>query len=942
MSKKQYWKGLEELNPTPQFKQLEANEFREELPFGDIQSIAEAGTSRRDFLKYLGFSTVAATVAASCEMPVRKAIPYAIKPENVTPGVPLSYASTYIDGGEATPVLVRTREGRPIKIEGNKDSKLTEGATTARIQGSVLNLYDAARLKFPTIDGKESTWEAVDNMVMAGLGNGNTYLITSTIHSQTSLQAISTFAQKYNAKHIMYDAISYSGMLDANMASFGKRAIPAYRLDNAKVIVSIGADFLGTWISPEIFAKQYSKTRKISAKNPTISKHFQIEGMMSLTGGSADERYTCKPSQYGTIANAILSGLNGTAAAVPENLKEAIAHIVSDLKANTGNAVVLCGSNDMHTQVLVNAINSAIGAYGSTITWGHTNNTKKGNDADLAAFVEALKSGQVGTVMFYDCNPAYDSMYAAIIKEKLASVKLSISFNDRMDETTQRCKITAPSHHWLESWGDAEAHSGYISFIQPTINPLFKTRAWEESLLRWAGNDITHYEYVKNYWVAKLGSESNFDKAIQLGLIEPESMTMTGGVFSGNVSASAAAVAAVKGSADGQAELIIYNKVGIGRGAAWSNNPWLQEMPDPITKCTWDNYVLMSPNRAKNMGAELTDLNEVVREKKVFSIKANGQELKLPVLVLPGMHDDVIAVAVGYGRDKQVGKAAADTGVNVYPFVSKDSFGNASYYAFAVELTNTGKTYPLAITQTHHSYQNDRPIIHEFTLDEFKKNPMELYNERKSLLEHYTHSWDDDSHGHSDGNGEAHGAAAAAHTAQTDADKDWQDAYRKNGTLYPNHESHGMKWGMSIDLNSCIGCGACTIACQAENNVSVVGKEQVMLAHDMHWIRIDRYFAGDPTKPDSIQTLFQPMLCQHCDNAPCENVCPVNASNHSSEGLNQMAYNRCIGTRYCANNCPYKVRRLIGAIGMRLIALRTMYLLTDVETISIITLPAWC
>lgn len=916
MSKKQYWKGLEELNPTTQYKEQVANEFREDLPFAEVQSIAEASTSRRDFLKYLGFSTVAATIAASCEMPVRKAIPYAIKPENVTPGVPLLYASTYVDGGEATPVLVRTREGRPIKIEGNRDSKLTEGATNARIQGSVLNLYDAARLKYPTIDGKESTWEAVDAMVSSGLASGSVYLVSSTINSPSSLQAISAFAQKYNAKHIMYDAISYSGMLDANMNSFGKRAIPAYRIDNAKVIVSIGADFLGTWISPELFAKQYSKTRKISAKNPTLSKHYQIEGMMSLTGCSADERFTCKPSQYGAVANAILSGLNGSISAVPENMKTAIKGIIDALKSNMGSAVVLCGSNDVHTQTIVNAINSAIGAYGTTITWGHTNNTKKGSDADMNAFAEALKAGQVGAVIFYDCNPAYDSMHASLIKDKLKSVKLSISFNDRMDETTQLCKVAAPSHHWLESWGDAEPHSGYISLMQPTINPLFKTRAWEESLLRWAGNDTTHYDFVKNYWISKLGSQTAFDTAIQGGLIEIDNMTMSGAGFSGNIAAATAAISAVKNSAEGQVELVVYDKVGIGRGAAWSNNPWLQEMPDPITKCTWDNYVLMSPNRAKNMGAELTDLNEVEREKKVFAIKANGQELKLPVLVLPGMHDDVIAVAVGYGRDKQVGKAAADTGVNVYPFVSKDASGNASFYSYTVELTNTGKTYPLAITQTHHSYQNDRPIIHEFTLDEFKKNPMELYNERKTHLEHYTHSWDED-HAHGDAHGDNHGgehaataaSAAAVHATPTDADKDWQDAYRKNGTLYPNHESHGMKWGMSIDLSSCIGCGACTIACQAENNVSVVGKEQVMLVHDMHWIRIDRYFAGDPSKPDSIQTLFQPMLCQHCDNAPCENVCPVNATNHSSEGINQMAYNRCIGTRYCANNCPYKVRR---------------------------------
>ncbi|MBL7766733.1 MAG: TAT-variant-translocated molybdopterin oxidoreductase [Chitinophagaceae bacterium] len=919
MSKKQYWRGLEELNPTSQYTETVANEFKEDLPFGDVESIAEASTSRRDFLKYLGFSTVAATIAASCEMPVRHAIPYAIKPENVTPGVPLLYASTYIDGGEAVPVLVRTREGRPIKIEGNTDSKLTEGATTARIQASVLNLYDAARLKFPMIDKKESTWEAVDKMVsdaLNGMGGAPLYIVTSTINSASTASAVAQFAAKYpNTKHVMYDAISYSGLLDANLACFGKRAIPAYQFDQAKVIVSIGADFLGTWISPEIYTRQYGKTRKISAKNPTMSKHYQLEGMMSLTGSSADERYTCKPSQYGAVAVALFNALNGgSISGVPASMTEALKKIAADLNANKGSALVVCGSNDVNVQTVVNAINNAIGAIGTTVNFGVTNNSKQGSDAEMNAFTAALSAGQVGGVMFFDCNPVYDHVNGKAIADKLASLKLSVSFSERMDETTDKCKIAAPTNHWLESWGDAEPFSGYTSMMQPTISPLFKTRPFAESLLTWSGNMTNQYDFVKAFWISKLGSQEAFDAAIQKGLVEPETMTVSGASFSGNVADATAKIAAIKSSAEGSPELVIYDKVGIGRGASWSNNPWLQEMPDPITKCTWDNYILMSPNRAKKAGAEHTDLNEVDREKKVFTLKANGATVKLPVLVLPGMHDDVIAVAVGYGRAKSVGMAAANTGVNVYPMVGKDAAGNSSYTVSTVEIASTGETYPLAITQTHHSYESKRPIIHEFTLDSFKKNPNELFEERKAELEHYTSPNGIVAHGgeaHGEAHGDAHKAEAHgdAHAAPTKADEDWQEAYRQNGTLYPTYDSLGMKWGMSIDLNSCVGCGSCTIACQAENNVSVVGKNQVLKAHDMHWIRIDRYFAGDPTKPDSIQTLFQPMICQHCDNAPCENVCPVNATNHSSEGMNQMAYNRCIGTRYCANNCPYKVRR---------------------------------
>ncbi|HNB80797.1 MAG TPA: TAT-variant-translocated molybdopterin oxidoreductase, partial [Chitinophagaceae bacterium] len=869
MSKKQYWKGLEELNATPAFTESLSNEFREDLPGADFSQLAEASTSRRDFLKYLGFSTAAATLAASCEMPVRNAIPYAIKPENITPGVPLMYASTYVDGGEAVPVLVRTREGRPIKIEGNSDSTLTEGATTARIQGSVLNLYDITRLKYPTIQQKESSWEAVDKMVMDalnGMGSSLLYLVTSTQNSPSTAAAIAQFSQKYpNTRHIQYDAMSYSGLLDANLASFGTRAIPAYRFDKARVIVSLGADFLGTWISPEVYARQYSKGRKISAKNISMSKHFQVEGMMSLTGGSADERYTCKPSEFGAVALALLNALNGSpASGIPASLNNGVKKMAEALNANRGAALVVCGSNDKNIQTVVNAINNTIGALGTTMTFATTNNTKKGSDTDLNNFAEALKSGQVGGAMFFDCNPAYDSVHAAVIREKVPGLALSVSFNDRNDETSQLCKVAAPSHHWLESWGDAEPHTGYFSLLQPTISPLFKTRAWQESLLKWSGDQTTHYDFVKNFWMSKLGSQSALDATIQKGIIEPETMTMAAAAFSGNLAEASSRIAAAK---SGKMELQVYEKVGIGRGGAWSNNPWLQEMPDPVSKCTWDNYILMSPNTAKANGAEHTDLNEVQRAKKVFTVKANGKELKLPVLVLPGMHDEVIAIATGYGRDKGAGRAAADTGKNVYTLLARDADGNTSF-SMPVELNGTSETYELAITQTHHSYEAKRPIIHEFTLEEFKKNPSELYDERKKEFSHFTHSFDDAHASH-----EAHASSHDEPVAATTHDgSDWQEAYRKNGTLYPNHEALGLKWGMSIDLSSCIGCGACTIACQAENNVSVVGKKQVMLVHDMHWLRIDRYFAGDPSKPDSIQTLFQPMLCQHCDNAPCENV----------------------------------------------------------------------
>ncbi len=379
-------------------------------------------------------------------------------------------------------------------------------------------------------------------------------------------------------------------------------------------------------------------------------------------------------------------------------------------------------------------------------------------------------------------------------------------------------------------------------------------------------------------------------------------MAMSGASFGGNVSGASAAIAGMKPGTG--TELIIYEKVGIGRGGCWSNNPWLLEMPDPITKATWDNYACISPAMAKkldggNQEMELTTQNEVVNNKRVLKVSVNGKSIELPAVVVPGMHNDVIAIAVGYGRAKSVGMAAADTGKNAYPFMmwNGTTFECASPNA-SVEKTAT--TYPVAITQTHHSYEG-RAIIHEYALEDFVKNPRHLMEERFEEVGHYASlPWVGHDE-HNEGTGTQHA------TEEVNAEN-FEEGFKENGTLYPTYVSPGLHWGMSIDLNSCIGCGACVIGCQSENNISVVGKKEVLKSQEMHWITIDRYFAGNPDDSDSIQTVFQPMMCQHCDNAPCENVCPVSATNHSSEGLNQMAYNRCIGTKYCANNCPYKVR----------------------------------
>jgi len=891
MAQKKHWNGLEDLEQSPEQQRMVEKEFQEELPILNMgEKLLNATTPRRDFLKYVGFSTLAATVAASCEMPVRHAIPFAIKPEDATPGVPNYYASTFVDNGDYCAVLVKTRDGRPIMVEGNTLSPITKGRSSARSVAATLSLYDSARLRQPHVNGKSvDSFKKVDDPITQALaaGGGTVYIVTGSVLSPTTKDTISRFIAKYpNAKHIQYDPVSYSGMILANEASFGKKALPSYHFDKARTIFSIGADFLGTWLSPAEFTMGYTANRKVSAQNPTMSKHYQVESMMTITGATADERATCKPSEYGKIAAALYNAITtGAAPSFPsKKLNTMITKAAADLKS--GNGLVVSGSNDVNVQIIVNAINNAIGANGNTVNWAIQSNYKQGLDTDMEEMVAAMNAGSVSAVLFHNVNPAYDYFDQQKLVAGLKKVNCTVSFNDRMDETTKLCKFAVPDHHWLESWGDAEPKTGYYSFIQPTIAPLFKTRAFQDSLLKWTGSADKYHDIWSQYWISKLGGQKNFDQALQDGVAQPAEYAFASANFSGNVDA---AISQVNNTKTGKYEVLVYESIALGYGGAWSNNPWLQEMPDPISKVTWDNFVCMSPKTAKEQfDAEYDGYNQEERKKRVVKVKVGKTEVALPVVVVPGMHNEVVAIALGYGRSKEVGMAANNIGKNVYPF-SSFTGQTRSFYANA-EISKTAELYPVAMTQTHLNYEN-RPIIHEFTLEDFKKNPRHLINERKEELGKYSSlQWEE--------NG----------TEDPNADFD-EEGYRENGTMFPVHEKPGIHWGMSIDLNSCTGCAACVIACQAENNVSVVGKKQVLAAHDMSWIRIDRYFSGNPDDPDSIQAVFQPMLCQHCDNAPCENVCPVSATNHSSEGLNQMAYNRCIGTKYCANNCPYKVRR---------------------------------
>jgi MoCo/4Fe-4S cofactor protein with predicted Tat translocation signal len=880
-SNKKYWKGLEELNKTPEFVEKNKHEFAEPIPIEEVLSGGglSSKTPRRDFLKALGFGVGAVTLAACQKVPVHKSIPYLIKPEEVTPGIANYYTSTY----EGSAILVKTREGRPIKVEGNPNDLLGKGGLSAQAQASVLDLYDNTRVKDPMHNGSDSGWAEIDTIVKnelaaAKAGGKKIRIVSSTVHSPSTAAVIADFITAYpTAKHINYDAVSYTGIIKANQNSFGKAVLPHYYFDRADVIVSFGADFLGTWISQTEFTRQYVQNRNNkSLENKKMSRHIQFESGMSLTGTNADVRIPIKPSEEGIAIINLYNALSGTTLPGSKklanaNTDKAIVLAAKELQAAKGKALVVSGSNDVATQVLVNAINSLLGSYGTTIDLDNPSRQYAGNDAELVEFINEAKRGEVAAVFFLDANPAYDYFAANDVKEALQKIRLRVSFSDHADETATLCNVVAPNHHYLESWGDDNAVEGYYTVMQPTINPVYNTRQAEQSLLIWSDNPVKdYYTYVRNNWntnilpKAGLAGQPGWETLLQTGFVK--AAPVAAGTYTFNLDLSSVAQTIVNQSnklAEGnKVELHIYQSASLGDGKH-ANNPWLQELPDPVSKVTWDNFAAMSPSDVKKLGLE---------EFEVVKIEANGYTVTLPVLSQPGQAQGTVSVAVGYGRT-HAGKVGNDVGKNAYPF---HSFRNGTFQTSApATVTATGDIFPLSQTQTHHSYEG-RSVIRETSFKEYVKNP-------------------------SSGSG--------------------KEGEHQKYSLWDEYERPAYNWVMAIDLNACTGCGACVVACNAENNIPVVGKEEVGRRREMHWIRIDRYYSFNDGKVteekeidelenfDNVSVVHQPMLCQHCDHAPCETVCPVLATVHSSEGLNMMAYNRCVGTRYCANNCPYKVRR---------------------------------
>ena len=879
MSNKKYWTSLDELNETPQYKEQASKEFNFEVDANDAEN--NGGTNRRDFLKAMGFSVSVAALSSACKIPTHKAIPYTIDtrkavPELV-PGVADYFASTFYDGNDFINILVKTREGRPIKIEGNTESPFTLGGTNARAQASVLSLYDITRLATPTIKNKKADWKTVDAEITQKLdtiskAGGKIALVTGTVASLVTKKAIEKFTAKYPSTTVVsYDAISSYAIRKANQTSIGAAVIPTINYDKAEVIVGFNADFLGTGISSVENTKKYIANRVPTKENPKMSRHHQFQSTMTITGASADYRYPINPSEEKQALINLLAAVGGSVSGVKnlsgKDANEGVAKVAKELTAAKGKSLVVSGTNDVDIQLLVNAINGTLGNYGSVIDTSNTYNLKSGNDEALATLAADLKSGAYKAVILVGANPVYNTPYADIFKEAIKKAELSVSTADRPDESAQYCQYVCPDSHYLESWDIIAPKSGFYGFVQPTISNLFDTRQAQESLMNWAGDTTPIAQLVQNEVTALTGG--NYQTAIQTGFF---GTVTSGSGASANVGASVAAVKTETAAPKGM-EVYFYEKVGLGDGS-YANNPFLQEMPDPVAKVTWDNYVCIPYSYAKAKGIDPQPSEKNV---PIAKVTINGKSIELPVVVQFGQAANTLAIALGYGREK-AGKAGDMVGKNVYPFV-KSANGVASYSLDGATIELTGKSYELGLNQTYHTLMEDNSlpmrekkyrgsIVKETTLAAYKKNEHAGNEDREHIKEHFSHSL--------------------------------YDGYK------PNDYKQGHHWGMVVDLNACIGCGSCVVSCSIENNVPVVGRRQVYRSQEMHWLRIDRYYNGNPDNPD---VSFQPMMCQHCNNAPCENVCPVNATNHSSEGLNQMAYNRCIGTRYCANNCPYKVRR---------------------------------
>ncbi|MFT4942886.1 MAG: MoCo/4Fe-4S cofactor protein with predicted Tat translocation signal [Patiriisocius sp.] len=896
-SNKKYWKSVEELDENSTIVEaLQQNEFVADIPtdefLGDKETLESSSTTRRDFLKYVGFTTAAASLAA-CEGPVIKSIPYVVAPDEIVPGVANYYASTIADGFDFANVLVKTREGRPIKIERN-DQAMHGGSVNARVHASVLSLYDVNRVKAPLVGGAEVSWSDFDAAVagkMNEMKGKDIVMLTQTFASPSTSKLIKEFTTEFpNVRHVVYDTVSSSEALDAFQSIYGIRAMADYDFSKAEVIISVGADFLGDWQGGGYDAA-YAKGHV--PKNGKMSRHVQFEANMSLTGANADTRVPATPSQQLQVLKALAGG---STSGLPEKIIAAVTSAKVQLATAGNKGVIVTGLPSVEAQTIAlqaNADSEVMDAIAPRMT-------RQGSATEVASVMQGVMDGSVKGLITVGVDPVYSFPNSEKFATAYQKLEMSLAFSIKKDATAALAQMVAATPHYLESWGDAQIKKGSFSLMQPTIRPLFSTRQFQDCLLTWTGNTTKYNDYIQNTWSEVLGGTS-WNKALESGVVISGAKMLNEEISTGKIPLenNTSNAALNNTSQDGALELTLYTKTSLGDGQQ-ANNPWLQEMPDPITRATWDNYVTVSKADASAMGLINENVANGGLNGSYVNIKMDGVIVNnVPVLIQPGQAKGSVGLALGYGKTAAI-QEEMQTGVNAYALYT--DFSSVQ----RVTLEKVVGMHEFACVQLHNTMMG-RDIIRETTL--------EIFNTTKANHE---------------------GEYAWNPMLKVSRDHEEISVTSPEADLWTSFDrSIGHHFNLSIDLNSCTGCGACVIACHAENNVPVVGKQEMRKSRDMHWLRIDRYYSSeesfdeDESKKINMsglseslsqfaeledpsanpQVAFQPVMCQHCNHAPCETVCPVAATSHSRQGQNHMAYNRCVGTRYCANNCPYKVRR---------------------------------
>ena len=890
-NKKLYWKGIEQLDTDSSIVEgLENNEFVEKLP---VNSDDEKNSTRRDFLKYVGFSSAAAAIVG-CEGPVIKSVPYVVQPEQIIPGVANYYATTIADGNDFSSILVKTREGRPIKIESNKDAS-TFGDANARVHASVLSLYDANRIQGPKISGEYTDWQSLINLVRVNLTNFSkndkkVVLLTQTYPSPTSKEIISEFLDQYpNISHVTYDAISDSSTLDAFENIYGLRAMADYDFSKAENIISIDADFLSDWQGGG-YSSGYTMTRvPDKSKKKTMSYHIQFESNLTLTGSNADDRVPARPSDLKKIVARLYSKITGNGevkGSLNPTIDKYVDSCIDKILKSPNKSVVVSGIDDSDVQELILLINKSLNS--EVIDINNPRLIKEGDNKKLNEFISDLESGKLYGVITSGVNPLYSLPNTDQIKEAFKNLEFSLVFSEKEDETAKSAMYIAATNNYLESWGDYELKKGNFFLAQPTIRPLFDTVQFQDFLLKVLNSDLSFYDRIKSNWQNRILRGKTWGKSLQDGYYNDFSSLNL------RAQKTRTSISSLYEKDSDEFSLVLYSKTGIGDGSQ-SSNPWLQEFPDPISRVTWDNYLTVSAADAKKLDLNNYNVSNGALNGNYAIISNSNSKLKVPVLIQPGQAEGTVGLAFGYGKTEGMNDVMK-VGVNAYSLYH--NFSNIQN----VTITKVEGDHEFACIQLHNTMMGRDEIIKETDITTYNTKEKSFWNPTVLVSKNHIE------------------------TKVTSNEVDiWREFDR----------STGHHFNLSIDLNKCNGCGACVIACHAENNVPVVGKEEVRKSRDMHWIRIDRYYSsqdtirGDVEAKDEAsgfkeyratqtklekasanpQVVFQPISCMHCNHAPCETVCPVAATSHGREGQNQMAYNRCVGTRYCANNCPYKVRR---------------------------------